>query len=119
MKILGTAGNGTITQAIKTYDELSDKEKAVLVIPATSQVSDYETFLVNQNKHGEKLNVKPRKFTEEWKQNRYLEDIREGNLLDSLTIKYGNLVGGKGARRRIKKAKERNSWRNKKLKELD
>lgn len=65
--------NGTILEAIKTYEELSPEEKDMLIIPVTNTIEQYEDFRVDYNKKGKLTSVKPHSFTEE-----YSEVVQKG-----------------------------------------
>ena len=53
MRILEMGSNNQVTQAVKVYDELDDKEKSALNLRAGSEISDYVDFLVRYNKKGQ------------------------------------------------------------------
>lgn len=64
MKILQTAKNGQVTQAIKNKEELTNQE----IEKFYNNLEDYETFIVHYNKKGELKKVKGYDFTEQRKE---------------------------------------------------
>ncbi|MCI5708008.1 hypothetical protein [Veillonella caviae] len=64
MEIKQVAKNGIITQAVKTYDELTQEELNILRIPATTAIEDYANFKCYWNKQGEVIRVVVGEFAE-------------------------------------------------------
>lgn len=64
MKTIQEHKNGTLSQVIKTYDEMTAEERTALTIPATNKLSDYETFRVHRNKKGEIIRVVAESFSD-------------------------------------------------------
>lgn len=64
MEIKQVAKNGIITQAVKTYDELTQEELNILRIPATTAIEDYANFKCYWNKQGEIIRVVVGEFAE-------------------------------------------------------
>lgn len=63
-KVLATAGNGQVINEIVSYDELTNEEKAMLIIPSGNKVEDYANFQVRYNKKGELLGVQVHDFSD-------------------------------------------------------
>lgn len=85
MEILGQAKNGQITQAIKTYEELTDEEKGALRLTAGSSIEDYKNYLVTCTKTGDRLTVKGKDLSEAKKQ----ELSEHVDVVDALEVVYG------------------------------
>lgn len=67
--------NGTILEAIKTLDELTQEELDFFRVPATHKITDFATFRVDRNKDGKITRIAHKTFTEEYKANRNNVDI--------------------------------------------
>lgn len=63
-KVLATAGNGQAINEIVSFDELTNEEKTMLVIPSGDKVEDYANFQVRHNKKGELLGVQVHDFSD-------------------------------------------------------
>ena len=57
MIIKDQASNGQVVNAIKSYTELTEDEKARLIIPAGQSKDDYISYQVRYNKEGKLLGV--------------------------------------------------------------
>lgn len=97
MGIKATAKNGQVTQAIKTYEELTKEEKKALIIPATNQLSDYADFSVSYNKKGVLLKVSANTLSEESK-----SELDESiDFVDTLQVKFGTGKAKQKAKERV------------------
>lgn len=67
--------NGTILEAIKTLDELTQEELDFFRVPATHKITDFATFRVDRNKNGKITHIREKSFSEEHKANRRNIDI--------------------------------------------
>lgn len=80
-KVLDKAKNGQALNEVVSYDELTDEEKEMLVVPATDRVEDYASFQVRHNKKGELLGVKVHDFSEA-KSKEIDDNMDKPNILD-------------------------------------
>ena len=94
--------NGTILEAIKTLDELTQEELDFFRVPATYKITDFETFRVDRNKNGKITRIAYKTFTQEHKANRSNIDIaRMFNKVEE-AIKTENLDADFARRAAIK-----------------
>lgn len=85
MKIINQHKNGVILQSIKSYAELTDEEREILIIPATSNITDYKDFAVHRNKKDEIIRVVTNSFSDE-----AVDEINKSvDLVDALEVVYG------------------------------
>lgn len=63
-KVLAIAGNGQAINEVVSYEDLTQEEKEILIVPATDSIEDYANFQVRHNKKGELLGVQAHDFTE-------------------------------------------------------
>lgn len=80
--------NGTIMNAIKTYDELADDEKARIGLPFGDTIEDYSTYRVRRNKKNELRSVVGANYSSK----RTAEIARranEPNIVDAMNVLYG------------------------------
>lgn len=80
-EVLDKAKNGQALNEVVSYDELTDEEKEMLVVPATDRVEDYANFQVRHNKKGELLGVKVHDFSEA-KSKEIDDNMDKPNILD-------------------------------------
>lgn len=98
MKIQSEAKNGVITLAYKNYNELTETERAVLIIPSDSSLGDYADFAVHYNKKNELIRVVTHSFSQE--KNDSIDAIAtKPNLIDSMKLLYGNASQKSAARK--------------------
>lgn len=67
--------NGTILEAIKTLDELTQEELDFFRVPATYKITDFATFRVDRNKNGKITHIREKSFSEEHEANRNNFDL--------------------------------------------
>ncbi|TWW13184.1 hypothetical protein LABALGNA3A7_09900 [Dellaglioa algida] len=101
MKIKSEAKNGVITLAYKVYNELTEVERAALIIPAGSSFDDYTNFAVHYNKKNELIRVVTHSFSQE-KNDSIDANSTKPSLIDSMKLLYGN-AGQKSAARKVYK----------------
>lgn len=89
-KVLATAGNGQAINEVVSYEDLTQEEKEMLIVPATDNIEDYANFQVRHNKKGELLGVQVHDFTET-KSKEIEENMDKPNILNV----YVALVGVK------------------------
>lgn len=82
MEILSRAKNGVVVEAVKSFNELTQKEKSAMVLIAGTSVEDYATFKITQNKKGEKLKVVGYESTK-------TNDRRLIDVVDQCTMVFG------------------------------
>lgn len=80
------AKNGQICNATKTYDELSDEERAALTFAWGESKEDYANYQVRYNKHGVLLGVEGHDFSENKKKELEQPHI---DMVDSMQLLYG------------------------------
>lgn len=78
--------NGQIVNAIKSYDELTDEEKAALTFAWTESKEDYANYQVRYNKHGFLLGVKGHDLSE-----KKIKELSQPHIdmVDSMQLLYG------------------------------
>lgn len=86
MRIAVKAKNGQICNATKTYDELTDEEKAALTFAWTESKEDYANYQVRYNKHGFLLGVKGHDLSE-----KKIKELSQPHIdmVDSMQLLYG------------------------------
>lgn len=86
MIIKEQAKNGQICNATKTYDELTDEEKAALTFAWTESKEDYANYQVRYNKHGFLLGVKGHDLSE-----KKIKELGQPHIdmVDSMQLLYG------------------------------
>ena len=67
--------NGTILEAIKTLEELTQEELDFFKVPATYKITDFATFRVDRNKDGKITRIAHKSYTEEYKAKRNNADL--------------------------------------------
>ena len=67
--------NGTILEAIKTLDELTQEELDFFRVPATHKITDFATFRVDRIKNGKITHIREISYCEVHKANRNNVDI--------------------------------------------
>ncbi|ATF25328.1 hypothetical protein CNY62_02365 [Brochothrix thermosphacta] len=102
MIIKGKAKNGVVTHAIKTYDELNEKEKNKLIFPAGDKKEIYADYAVHYNKHNELIRVVTNSFTSQYSAELQIKQAQP-NIIDYYTAALGK---GKDKKRAIDKFKE-------------
>ncbi|UYN56965.1 hypothetical protein OFW50_02350 [Lacticaseibacillus chiayiensis] len=80
--------NGTIMNAIKTYDELADDEKARIVLPFGDTIEDYSTYRVRRNKKNEIRSVVGANYSSKRKAE-IASRANEPNIVDAMNVLYG------------------------------
>lgn len=80
--------NGTIMNAIKTYDELADDEKARIGLPFGDTIEDYSTYRVRRNKKNELRSVVGANYSSKRKAE-IASRTNEPNIVDAMNILYG------------------------------
>lgn len=83
MIIKDQANNGQIVNAIKHYDELTDDEKARLIIPAGQSKDDYINYQVRYNKRGKLLGAAVHEMKETTKDTGI-------DIVDSMQLLFGS-----------------------------
>lgn len=97
MEIKSTSKNGQVTQAIKTYEELTEEEKGKLRIPVTNELSDYANFTVHYNKKGDLLKVALGSFSDKKK----AELAESVDFVDTLQVVFGEGKAQEKAKERV------------------
>ncbi|WP_225433873.1 hypothetical protein [Lacticaseibacillus paracasei] len=80
--------NGTIMNAIKTYDELADDEKARIGLPFGDTIEDYSTYRVRRNKKNELRSVVGANYSSKRKAE-IASRANEPDIVDAMNILYG------------------------------
>lgn len=80
--------NGTIMNAIKTYDELADDEKAHIGLPFGDTIEDYSTYRVRRNKKNELRSVVGVNYSSKRKAE-IASRANEPNIVDAMNVLYG------------------------------
>ncbi|WP_255323883.1 helix-turn-helix domain-containing protein [Lacticaseibacillus paracasei] len=88
MKIDQQHPNGTIMNAIKTYDELADDEKARIDLPFGDTIEDYSTYRVRRNKKNELRSVVGANYSSKRKAE-IARRANEPNIVDAMNVLYG------------------------------
>lgn len=88
MKIDQQHPNGTIMNAIKTYDELADDEKARIDLPFGDTIEDYSTYRVRRNKKNELRSVVGANYSSKRKAE-IASRANEPNIVDAMNVLYG------------------------------
>lgn len=80
--------NGTVMNAVKTYDELTDDEQSKMILPHGETIEDYSTYRVRRNKKNELRSV----TGEDYSAKRSAEIAARSaqpNIVDAMNILYG------------------------------
>ena len=104
MIIKTQAKNGVITQAVKTYDELTAEEKKKLVFVSGTKKEFYENYIVNYNKKGDLLRVQCHESTSERTKEVNIKSAEikaTPNIGDFLDATYGHGETQEKARKKI------------------
>lgn len=83
MIIKDQANNGQPVQVIKTFKELTDEEKARLIIPAGQSKDDYINYQVRYNKKGKLLGIAVHEMKKATKDTGI-------DIVDSMQLLFGN-----------------------------
>ena len=79
-------------QAFRTYEELTEEERNVLVFPYTTSAEDYARYHVQYNKKGQLLRVEPKEFSAS-KKAKIEEASKRPNIMDICMAAAGKQKG--------------------------
>lgn len=88
MRVFQQHSSGIILNAIKSYDELTDEEKAAMILAYGTSKEDYDTYQVRRNKHNEIRQVTGYEYSEKRKAEIEAQSSKP-NIVDAMNVLYG------------------------------
>lgn len=80
--------NGTVMNAVKTYDELTKDEQSKMVLPYGETVEDYSTYRVRRNKKNELRSVTGEDYSAK-RSTEIAARSAQPNIVDAMNVLYG------------------------------
>ena len=80
--------NGTVMNAVKTYDELTKDEQSKMVLPYGETVEDYSTYRVRRNKKNELRSVTGEGYSAK-RSTEIAARSAQPNIVDAMNVLYG------------------------------